>query len=247
MRDLTEYYPKICDALRAHILEHFVERCDAYGCQDDNSIHEVSAQSYDGFIAHTNGGYRVLVHNDLSSVESEGLSDFESICLQSYIDSSHEDAASDFVSWRDELSDAFAASGIDSALDWLYQRFDDAETEHDTKRAQYLVDLLGDKVPQFWETDAGSEREDFYNYDSDYGSEGGTFFYEITALFYEKSHRRNVTGEDEIFIFAGINTDFDYGRERGLTTAFENTYKIARLTSERLRVIVETCANRVIG
>ena len=239
MRDLTENYPKIRDALHAHILEHFVEPLDHYGCQDEAAVCEVSAKSYDGFIAHTNGGFRALVHNDLRSVECEGLSDFESSCLQGYIDNSYNDAATDFVAENENLQAEFDKSDIESALDWLFARRDLAEDLHERQ------DDIFAKVP-FWQTEPGMEIEEYQDYQSEYLTEGGTFFYEVTALFYEKGHRRNVTGADEIFIFAGINTDFEYGREKGLQTVFENTYKLERLTPARLRVIIETCANRII-
>ena len=241
MRDLTKDYEDITGALHTAILDKFVEPCDTWGCQDENAICEVSAASYDGFIAHTNGGFRTLVYCDLSAVESEGMSDFETAQLQQYIDSSHEDSAKWFIEARDCLNDLFEDSGEDSASAWLYGRWDKAENEY-TNNPQ----LEFWTRPQWWQTDMAHEREDFYDYDSEYLSEGGTFFYEITALFYEKGHRRNITGEDEIFIFAGINTDFGYGREKGLECAFENTYKLARLTAKRLEVIVEHCADKII-
>ena len=241
MRDLTESYPDITSALHTAILDKFVEHCDGWGIGGENSICEVSAASYDGFIAHTNGGFRTLVQSDLSVVESEGMSDFETKHLQKYIDSSHEDSAKWFIESRDCLNDLFEDSGEDSASAWLYGRWDDAEDEY-TNNPQ----LEFWSRPQWWQTDMAGEREEFWDYDIQYLSEGGTFFYEITALFYEKGHHQNITGEDEIFISAGINTDFEYGRERGLECAFENTYKLKHLTAKRLEVIVEHCADKII-
>jgi len=241
MRDLAESYPDITSALHTAIFEKFVEPCDVWGIADENAINKVSAASYDGFIAHTNGGFRTLVHCDLNAVESEGMSDFETAQLQKYIDSSHEDSAKWFIEARDCLNDLFEDSDEGSAIAWLYGRWDDAENEY-TNNPQ----LEFWTRPQRWQTDMAHEREDFWEYDSQGMSEGCTFFYEITALFYEKGHRRNITGEDEIFIFAGINTDFEYGRERGLECAVERTYKLARLTAKRLEVIVEHCADKII-
>ena len=245
MKNLAEVYPEITGALHASILEKFVTEIDAYCSADENSISEVSARSYDGFIAHTNGGFRTLVHCDLSSVESEGMSEFETACLQQYIDSSHNDAATDWLcsDEREELQLEFDESDSEDAYDWLHTRWYDAEVEFDT-RAAMQPDMIGN-AGKFWQTDMAAERETFWEYDRDYLVEGGTFFYEITALYYEKDHRRNVTGEDELFIFAGINTDFQYGRERGLETVWENTYKVARLTPKRLEVIVEHCQAQI--
>jgi hypothetical protein len=244
MENLAEKYPKITDALHASILEKFVTEIDEYGCADENSISEVSARSYDGFIAHTNGGFRTLVSNDLGSVESE-MSEFETACLQRYIDSSHNDAATDWLAEdeREELRLEFDESDSESAYAWLNDRWYNAEIEFDN-RAAMQADMIGD-TGKFWQTDMAGEREAFWEYDRDYLSEGGTFYYELTALFYEKNHRRNVTGEDELFIFAGINTDFTYGRERGLETVWENTYKVERLTPARLEVIVEHCQSQI--
>lgn len=245
MQNLAEKYPKITDALHAAIAEKFVSAIDAYGCQDDSAITEVSARSFDGFMAHTNGGFRTLVHCDLSTVECEGLSDFETACLQGFIDSSHDDAATDWLSQddREELRLAFESSDSESAYNWLNNRWYDAEVEFD-KLELMQADMIGD-VGAFWQTDMASERETFWEYDRDYLVEGGVFYYEITALFYAKDHRRNVTGEDELFIFAGINTDFTYGREKGLETVWENTYKVDRLTPKRLEVIVKHCQTQI--
>lgn len=244
MRNLAEVYPKITDALHAAIAEKFVSEIDSYGCQDESAISAVSARSYDGFIAHTNGGFRTLVSNDLGSVESE-MSEFETACLQTYIDNSHTMAADDWLAddAREKLRLAFEESDTDSAYEWLHARWYNAEVEFD-KRELMQSDMFGD-AGKFWQTVMAAEREEFWDYDRDYLSEGGTFYYEITALFYEKDHRRNVTGADELFIFAGINTDFTYGRERGLETVWENTYKVERLTPARLEVIVEHCQDQI--
>ena len=244
MENLAEKYPEITGALHAAVLTKFVTEIDTYGCADGDSINEISAASYDGFIAHTNGGFRTLVHCDLSSVESEGLSDFETACLQSYIDSSHNDAATDWLRQGErELQLEFENSESENACDWLYARWYNAEVEFD-KRADMQADMIGG-VGAFWQTDIAAEREDFQDYDSDYLREGGEFFYEITAIFYAKDHRRNETGADELFIFAGINTDFGYGREKGLETVWEKTYKVNRLTPKRLEVIVAHCQDQI--
>lgn len=248
MENLAEKYPELTDALHAAVLTKFVTEIDTNGCADEDSICEISARSYDGFIAHTNGGFRALVHSDLASVESEGMSDFETACLQQYIDASHDDAAISFIADSEALTEAFetrfpyVAPGA-GAYDWLNDRWYNAEVEFD-KRAAMQADMIGD-TGAFWQTDMAAEREIFWDHDRDYLSEGGTFFYEVTAIFYEKDHRRNETGADELFIFAGINTDFGYGREKGLETVWEKTYKVNRLTPKRLDVIVAHCQDQI--
>lgn len=245
MENLAEKYPEITDALHAAVLTKFVTEIDIYGCADSDSIHAISARSYDGFIAHTNGGFRALVSCDLGSAESEGLSGFETACLQTYIDSSHNDAATDWLraDEREALQLEFENSESENACDWLNERWYHAEKLFD-ERVAMQSDMFGD-AGKFWQTDMAAEREQFWDYDREYLCEGGIFFYEITAIFYAKDHRRNETGADELFIFAGINVDFTYGRERGLETVWEQTYKVERLTPKRLEVIVEHCQDQI--
>jgi len=40
-----------------------------------------------------------------------------------------------------------------------------------------------------------------------------TYFYKVRALFYRKGDAHNVSGESEIYLAAGINDDFEYGRD----------------------------------
>jgi hypothetical protein len=235
MYDLTQDYPAITSALR-DACQQFAKRVDHYGGVADDAVREISAKSYDGFIAHTNGGFRVCVPCDLSTVESEGLTEFESAILQPYIDRAHIDAADWFVENHDTLSTLWElyqeSNGEMSALEWFEKRIGDAEDLHAAQ-----PDMFG--APAFWQTEAGHHLEEYHDAVSDWMREGGTFFYELRAIYYGKDHRRNATGADEIYIFAGINTDFEYGREKGLETAIERDYKIERLTPARIAAIVE--------
>lgn len=241
MYDLTKDYPEITAALR-EACQEFAESVDHYGGMVDNAVHEVSAASYDGFIAHTNGGFRVMVSHDLRSAEGEGLSDFESPILQPYINRSYADAAECFVADHDTLSTVWElyqeSDGKLTALEWLEKRAADAEELHAAQ-----PDLFGNV--EFWQTEAANHMEEFFDAVSEYLSEGGTFFYELRVLFYEKDHRRNVSGADEIYIFAGINTDFEYGREKGLETAIERNYKLSRLTPARIATIVQAFGSKL--
>lgn len=240
MRDLTKDYPELVTALREACHE-FAEQHDRYDSIADN-VCEVSAASYDGFIAHTNGGFRVCVPCDLMSAYSEGLSDFETEHLQQYIDQSYADAAQCFVADHETLStlwDLYEEGGGElTALAWLEKRLNDAEELH---RVQ--PDLFG--TVEFWNTEAAHHMEEFFDAVSEYMSESGTFFYELRVLFYEKDNHRNTTGSDEIYIFAGINTDFEYGREKGLETAIERDYKLSRLTPARIKTIVQAFGDKL--
>lgn len=242
MYDLTKDYPAITSALRDACGE-FAERVDRYGCCGADDVHEVSATSYDGFIAHTNGGFRVMIPCTLRDAESEGLTDFESSVLQGYIDTGHNEVAEQFVTDHYELSELWSIYQDDggelTALEWFNKRISDAEELHAVQS-----DLFGN-VP-FWQTEAGKLREAFYEYSDEWMTEGSTFFYELRVLFYQGSHRRNACdGRDQISVFAGINTDFEYGREKGLETAIERDYKLERLTPARVARIVESFADKL--
>lgn len=235
MHNLAADYPEISEVIKTEFFDNGSE-CDQFGCFEESDVNEIESQSRDGFIAHTNGGFRAMVMQLLNQ-DTSYMGKNETEIIQPYIDSALADCASDFVAHRSEdfPESVTDADDIPAAL-WDY--FDQCETEHDTKRAQYPVDLLGDTIPPFWNTDAGELREDFYNYESEYMSEGGEYWLTFTAIFYAADHRRNETGKDEIYFFAGVNTDFTYGREKGLQTTFDRTYSIDRLTPNRIKVIV---------
>jgi hypothetical protein len=238
MYDLTQDYPKITEALREQLFETFVSECDQYGIADENDVQEVSAKSYDGFIAHTNGGFRAIATASLRDVESNGMGDFETACLQPYLDMSRRDAAAAFIEDNEELDSAYQASDSDDPATWLWNRWSNFEDMFERQGQLWPI--------EFWRTPEYAEREQYYETEDHWLTEGGTFFYECRALFYQAGEFRNITGEDEVYIFAGINTDFEYGREKGLQTAFERTYKLKRLTPARLRVIIERCKTAVL-
>lgn len=241
MYDLTKDYPVVTAALAESISEKFGE-LDEYGLETEPQT--ISATSYDGFIAHTNGGFRTLIPCTLRDAESRGLTDVERDVLQSYIDQSNRDAAEAYIA-DSELAEHWEAYENDSCADkyadeWLYDRWHALESEYNAFNA---VQASLFRVPTWSDSLAGhqceAQREAFYEVLDRWLAEGGTFFYELTAIYYEKDHRRNVTGADEIYFFVGVNTDFEYGRERGLVTQRETTIKLSRLTPLRVAQVVE--------
>lgn len=249
MRDLTLFYPQIHAALREACARVVSDKFDRYGCYSDglDCVSEVSAQSYDGFIAHTNGGLRVMVPCTLRDVEAEGLTTFEDSVLSEYIERARDDAASDFIQSRDELTEAHAEyDGDKGASAWLWDYFDSKESEwrdryHNPDAPEFdAVARAPRECP-----DVETMREEYYEFEDNYLSEGATFFYEIRILYFEAGHRHNVTGADEMYIMSGINTDFDYGRERGLETARERFIKLARLNETRINTIVDAIADAI--
>ena len=246
MRDLTLVYPQITRALGDALAEAVSDKLDRYGCFDgDGCVSPVSAESYDGYIAHTNGGFRVMVPCTLRDVESEGMTDFEESVLRRYIDTSRTDAALDFIQARDGLSELWEEyDGERSADDWLWHHIDSIETQwRDRYHNPDAPELPGIEAAPNYCADAEALREEWYEFEDMYLSEGATFFYEIRVLYYERDHRRNNTGADEMYVMSGINTDFEYGRESGLETAIERDIKLARLNETRIRKIVDALAD----
>lgn len=250
MRDLTESYPEQRDALRDALERAVVDKLDRYGIYTgDDCIHEVSARSYDGFIAHTNGGFRVLVPCTLRDVEYEGLTDFEESTLRGYIDRSYSDAAREWLEDGDAPDDMRerwndSVEPID-AWEFAHREIDRIETEWRDRYANPDAPELPGIEPATRPVDVDMMRESLWEICDGWLTEGSTFFYEITAIFYEAGHRRNNTGADEVYIFAGINTDFEYGREKGLETVDGRDFKLARLTPKRIDAIVDALVNKI--
>jgi len=233
MRDLAEVYQQHTEWLQEGF-EDFAGEVDEFGLEPNT--HRISAQSYDGFIAHTNGGLKVQVMRTLSHSYHEA-GQAEANIIEPYYDNAVRDAAMQFIDERDELRDAWNEQELDPS-EFLYKRWNDAEEDH-----QPTLPLFPDVEPvQFWQTELGGERETFYEFESEYMVEGGAYFIDLTAIFYAADHRRNITGHDELYIFAGVNTDFEYGRERGLETTFERTYPVSRLTQSRLTTVLAAAA-----
>ena len=136
MYDLTQDHPKIMTALHESFCK-FAEELDPFGIFDsnypDDTIHEISPTSCDGYIAHTNGGLRCMVMNILSSAESEFCPDsFEAGILQPYIDRSHVDAADEYIRQCDDekLCEAWDDDLTQSADEFLWNYWDKFETEY---------------------------------------------------------------------------------------------------------------------
>ena len=240
MYNLTDDYYDQTKWISEQLEEQFGE-LDEYGLE--NTVHEISSSAYDGFIPHTNGGRHISILQLLSS--SYEASGAHRDIIEPYAEQSRKDAAEYFIEQHDTLKwlyaehvDETSAADEKTPADWLYERWSDAEELHELQ-----PDLYNEL--QFWESVEGREREDFYEYEHEFLSEGGEYFLQCTVLYYAANHRRNLTGKDEVYIFAGVNTDFTYGRERGLETTFERTYALDRLTEDRIRVIIEAAADSI--
>lgn len=240
MRDITKDYPEVSEAIRTAFFETGSE-LDEFGIFDADRVTEISASSYPGFIPFTNGGFDAMIMQDLRNSWGSGMmGERETEIITPFIESCQRDAAHEFIMCRDELEHLRDATTYDNADAVLWEYFDNAETEHGNRAAAYPDgDLLGDKLPEFWRTPEGALREEYFEFESEYMSEGGEYWLQFRANFFAADNRRNVTGDDEIYFIAAVNTDFTYGRDSGMQDTFSRTYKAKHLTPARVRVIVE--------
>lgn len=56
-------------------------------------------------------------------------------------------------------------------------------------------------------------KEKFWEFEHEWLSEGGTYFYKVRAIYFDAGSSRNESGEPEVFFMVGVNTDFEYGRD----------------------------------
>lgn len=100
--------------------------------------------------------------------------------------------------------------------------------------------------PTFDETNENDHLWDAYNkYEYEWMSESSAFWYQLRVIFFSANNCRNLTGEDEIYIISGTNTDFSYGRDAGLQIAYEKTLKIVGLTCKRLQETIQDAINAI--
>ena len=85
----------------------------------------------------------------------------------------------------------------------------------------------------------GDLAEKLSEYEDSYMSEGGTFFYQLRAMYYSADNMRNESGDDEILFLAGVNLDFEYGRDKGLEVTYEKCVPVKELTIEMIDIIID--------
>lgn len=84
--------------------------------------------------------------------------------------------------------------------------------------------------------------EDLSNNEAESNTE--VFWIDIGAVYYKADNSfNNSTGHDEVYFTAGVNTDYGYGREKGLILTFEETHRADSLTPEIVKAIMEKMAN----
>lgn len=92
---------------------------------------------------------------------------------------------------------------------YIDQDIKDAEEEWDRQNPEHPIAWIyaEDSVErEIW-------RERWGEFQYEWMSEGGTYFYKVRCLFFGENNRGNQTGKPEIYFMVGINTDFEYGRD----------------------------------
>jgi len=87
--------------------------------------------------------------------------------------------------------------------------------------------------------------EQLSEYETQYLTEGGAFWYQFRAMYYSADNYRNVSGKDEILFMAGVNLDFEYGRDKGLEITFEENVPVELLTKEKIDSIIDAMVDSI--
>jgi hypothetical protein len=109
------------------------------------------------------------------------------------------------------MSAAHGAGCVPQAIQpYLDKTINDIEREWNEKNPERPVDWL---YADNNDSERVCLREEYQEFEHESLSEGGTYFYKVRVLFYDRSNNSNETGEPEAFFMVGINTDFEYGRD----------------------------------
>lgn len=194
MTDLDERLATDPLDLAAPLAQRFVEGVtgeaegfdDCYGSRCD----EVESESRDGFIAYTDGGYEGCAYGLLSYAHGSGCAP---AAIQSIIDSSLKDAEEEFQ----------REHGI--SVDELYKQRSDMQDLWNQPAIPGIGKADYPPEPELLET--------WHELQDSWLSEGGTYFYKVSVLFYRPENYRNDSGDYEVRMFAYLNTDLEYGRD----------------------------------
>lgn len=90
-------------------------------------------------------------------------------------------------------------------------------------------------ISDLWDSQDGV-KDDFYHYEASY-YENTTFFIQIGVYYYSADNWHNDLDGDSVYFWAGINTDYEYGREKGLNKVYKRRVLVKDITSELLAEI----------
>lgn len=215
---------RMVNPLHEKIREAFADRVDdldEFGLSPE--VEDVAHESYDGFIPFTNGGLSVMVMNDLRSAWGSGETFAEE--------------AQDDIEKAIDYSLGFAMdSFIDDSMDKL-------KAIYGTDDKDKLKEIVS--YHDLYDRDESTLAEQLSEYENDSMSEGGEFWMVLRAFYFAADNARNNTGEDEIYFHAGVNTDYSYGRDKGLIITFDKNVKVSELTEESLEEIVSEMVSSI--
>lgn len=206
-------------------LEDISERDDAYSFGPQPEM--IEAQSRDGFIPYTNGGWAGTVLANMLYAQGSGCVPKK---LQPYLDEAEKVIRKN---WLDEHGEEFGydpESG-ESAWDFVYR------LEQEEDEAREAGTLPGLDAPHVGMRLSDLAEESLREYEDTWLTEGGTYFYKVRAMVFSAHNPRNETGEDEVYILAAINLDFEYGRDSADDILYERTFKLSELTPEVLEQV----------
>lgn len=206
----------IKDALQKLVDDNRVP--ENYGGCVDTQVSEIEHKSYDGFIPFTNGGFQLTLPTDLRSAFGSGsMPSNKNVSgeLERVIEAVLKDSLKEFcLKNAAKLSELFTDEEIMEASD----------------------DVINYHV--LYELDKGELAEELSEYESEYMTEGGTFFYQFRVMYYADDNARNESGVDELLFMAGTNLDFEYGRDKGLEISYELCVPLKGLTNEMVDTII---------
>ena len=209
------------------ILEEFNilldEESDYTEYNDTGSIEEIEYKARDGFFPFTNGGMMLSFRNDLQYILYTGKGFNEKARIESITENLLNDAKDCFIENNREL------------LNTIYNVKDEEWLNHREVTYHDLIEkgeeLLAEELSQL---------------ESDYLVECD-FLIEFRAMYFAADNYRNVTGKDEICFMAGINTDFNYFRDKGLNVTFEKDCAVDELNDEKIREIFNNMKQSIFG
>lgn len=180
------------------------------------NLSEIEYKSRDGFFPFTNGGIEFMASMRLEDVASSGAyPNNEAVTkeLDRAINYGYEQARKSFIeNNRIRLDGLYTKEQLDNNSDEI--------NYHDLYEKKY-----------------NELAESLSEYEMEYNSE--VFFIQHRAIFFSADNHRNITGQDEIYFYSGVNTDYDYGRDKGLMDCYENTIAVGDLTPNKVDSIVK--------
>jgi len=205
-----------------NVAEEFESNEMTYAEQEPEKVNHIG---YDGFMPFTNGGWDLMMPSTLFELWSSGTFP-EHIPTRQYLDKVIEDSLSD------SLKDFCKVEKENLAKHYTPEQIEKASSDDINYHDLY------DKCD-------GDLAERLSLHETEWLISGGTFWYQFRVLYFNSDNHRNESGEDEVYFLAGVNTDFEYGRDKGLDTSFQETVKIKDLTVEKIEKIIKQMVNSI--